>query len=588
MIREALMRLRRGLVPRERTHALIALTIVFGILLTIASWETVRAERKRVALATCFFAADASRVLQARSHAYLETAADPIFAAVGGTAPVPLDAPLPHPQAMLAAAVAVSRCHCVPELPSHTYFRFDVAASDGDLSKLAIASRIDSVAPVGLESDTIGLRTAIGRMLTTIRTGAVIAVPVTRTDQATDTLRMVAVVSAKFGDDGRVRAVYGLTISPVDFATRVVAPVFDQVPLFSWRLSDTNRLRNRDLAYLTVADYSITTLYHTGPIADTSTGEGCMGMAPVEQTLANVMLHIVPPAPVYSRWTSRNMAVSRLPFLALLLVGLVASGAAAAMAAKRQADLAKLRSNFVTSISHEVRTPLAQIMLASEALSLGRTRSQHEREEAADTIVRETHRLVGLVDNVLQFSRVEHYNIKVHLEPIDVHELVTGFLEDMEPIIRGARVTVTNTVPCDLTSMLDPGAFRQVLYNLVDNAIKYGPVGQHITIAASILAGTPDRVRVWVQDEGSGVTADEATAIFEPFVRLERDRRSVVAGSGLGLAVVRHLVEAHGGRVWVEPAPGGGGSRFVVEVALASEGDAARAPGDAARGAEVG
>ena len=570
-IRLTLTRLMARLVPRERTHALIGLTVVFAVLLTVASCETVRAEHKRVAAATCFFAADASRVLQARSHAYLETAAEPIFASVGGT--IASDVSVPDPEAMAAAAATVARCHCLSTLPAHTYFRFDVGGIEPKLGALVIA-RERMTGDDGIRSDTIGLRTAIGQLLVKVRTGAVVAVPVTRSGLEMDTLWMVAVVNARISPDGRLRAVYGLTMSPVDFATSVVGSVFDQVPLFAWLLSEDNRLTNRDLASLAVVDrwakYGGRTLYQSGPLADTTGDAGCMGVAPVEPTLANLVLSIVPPTAVYSRWISQNMAASRLPLLSLLLIGLMVSGAAAAAAVSRQADLARLRSDFVASVSHEVRTPLAQIMLASEALSLGRTRSREEQEEAADTVVRETHRLVGLIDNVLQFSRIEHHNVQVRTEATDVRDLVSGFLDDVDSVVRGARVTVVNATPTGLTAMLDPGAFRQVLYNLVDNAIKYGPAGQRITIGANIHPTHPGSVQLWVQDEGWGVPADQVTKIFEPFVRLGRDRRSNVAGSGLGLAVVCNLVEAHGGRIRVEPGMGGRGSRFIVNVAPAS------------------
>jgi len=114
----------------------------------------------------------------------------------------------------------------------------------------------------------------------------------------------------------------------------------------------------------------------------------------------------------------------------------------------------------------------------------------------------------------------------------------------------------------DVVCVVDPAALRQILLNLLDNAVKYGPLGQTVTIT---LRRVGDRVRIMVDDEGPGIPSDERDRVWEPYRRLESAVTAAVAGSGIGLSVVAQLVAMHGGRAWVDSAPGKG-ARFVVEL----------------------
>ncbi len=555
---------RRGVGTRSLSQLLIGMTLLLAVAFVAGVWNTARVQRMKVERASCYFAADASRVLQARSRLFLETASSPIFGAIGGRVPLANGAPLPSPKLLAEAALAVARCHCAPQLPARDYLRLDLIDSTGSGAPFLFESSplgmSDSVPPI---ADSVGVREAIVRMLPMIRNGGVVAAAVTRTPSYDDTLRAVAIISPKFGADGRIRAVYGLIVTPRDFATSVVAPVFDRVPIFASGLSDANRRSNRELANLAVLDYQFTPLYQTGPMADTLSG--CVGMAPPEPGMALIKFHLSPPPQVSARWTDQAIAESGLPLLGILLAGMLACGGAAAFAARRETELAALRSDFVTGVSHELRMPLAQILLSAETLSLGRVRSEAERDDAADAIVREAQRLTGVVDNVLFFSRIEHHNARITPEPADLASLTEDALAAARPLAAGKDMTLVNGVPVGMTAIVDAVAFRQVLYNLLDNAIKYGPRGQHVVIGADAPPTKSGRLSIWVQDQGLGIPSGQESAIFEPFVRLERDRNSAVAGSGLGLAVVRHLVAAHGGRIWVQPMTEPG-TRIVIDL----------------------
>jgi two-component system, OmpR family, phosphate regulon sensor histidine kinase PhoR len=288
--------------------------------------------------------------------------------------------------------------------------------------------------------------------------------------------------------------------------------------------------------------------------------------------MANLMVHLGVPPAIGDRLTLDNIAGSHVPLLAVLLFSLLVCGAAAALASRREGELASLREQFVASVSHELRMPLAHILLSAETLSLHRARSDAERDDAADAIVRETQRLASLVDNVLFFSRIEHHTLTVSPEAVDLAAYLADIVTDIRPLADAAGVTLVCEVAASPPARIDPRSFRQVLYNLIDNAIKYGPRGQRITVgagpaAARIDTAGPARVRIWVADQGFGIPAGSERAIFDPFVRLERDRGRSVAGSGLGLAVVRELVQRHDGQIWVEPVPGGSGALFVIDVA---------------------
>jgi two-component system, OmpR family, sensor histidine kinase KdpD len=223
--------------------------------------------------------------------------------------------------------------------------------------------------------------------------------------------------------------------------------------------------------------------------------------------------------------------------------------------------------------------PLAQILLAGEMLSLDRTRSQAERDDAADAVVREAQRLTGLVDNVLFFSRIEHHNVQTTPTATNLAEVVSDIVACVAPLAAGARASINAAVPTDAVAMLDRSAFRQVLYNLLDNAFKYGSPGQHVFIGVDVPPAAPDRVRIWVEDEGPGIPRGQESAIFDPFVRLGRDTEKAVAGSGLGLAVVRSLVTSQGGRIWVERPASGRGTRFVIELRREESTNGASPPG---------
>jgi signal transduction histidine kinase len=231
---------------------------------------------------------------------------------------------------------------------------------------------------------------------------------------------------------------------------------------------------------------------------------------------------------------------------------------------RRMRELSRLRSRFVASVSHELRTPLAQISMFSETLLLDRARSDEERIGFLTAIFREARRLTNLVESVLRFARSDGAPVTTRLQPPeaqDVSEEVADTLRGFLPLAAASDVDLLSDVAPEVEAMVEPGAVRQLLLNLLDNAIKYGPRGQTVTVR---LASGNGVVRLAVEDEGPGVPLGERSRVFEPFARVDGSR-SRVAGTGIGLSVVRDIAAAHGGRAWIEDAPSGG-ARVVVEM----------------------
>lgn len=255
---------------------------------------------------------------------------------------------------------------------------------------------------------------------------------------------------------------------------------------------------------------------------------------------------------------------TRLPVLIGVLLLTAALIGAALLLLRREYELSGVRADFVSGVSHELRTPLAQIRMFSETLLLGRVRSEEERTRSIAIIDQESRRLTHMVENLLHFSRAERQVTKVALEPTDLCVVAREVIEGFTPLAAARNVTLCPSIADCVVVPADAGALRQMLLNLLDNAVKYGPAGQQVTLGVAPVNGGGG-ARLWVDDQGPGIPDADRARVWERFWRLGRDRGSPIAGTGIGLAVVRELAELHGGRTWVEEAPGGG-ARFVIEL----------------------
>jgi signal transduction histidine kinase len=227
---------------------------------------------------------------------------------------------------------------------------------------------------------------------------------------------------------------------------------------------------------------------------------------------------------------------------------------------RREAEIGRLRSNFVSGVSHELRTPLAQIRMFTETLLLGRVRSDAEGRRSLEIVAREAQRLSQLVENVLLFSRGERQRPEIQRSATRLAPLVREVVESFAPLAASRQALVRTELDPTVNARVDEGAVRQVLLNLLDNAVKYGPAGQVVRVG---LCHDDGGARLSVEDEGPGIDPRDAVRIWQPFHRLA-GAATATGGAGIGLAIVRQLVELHDGHVHVEP--GVKGARFVVEL----------------------
>jgi signal transduction histidine kinase len=249
-----------------------------------------------------------------------------------------------------------------------------------------------------------------------------------------------------------------------------------------------------------------------------------------------------------------------------VLLGLIVTGIVATYRLmRRESEMARLKADFVANVSHDLKTPLSVIRMFGETLEMGRVGDEERRREYYRVITRESERLSRLIDNVLDFSRIEGGRQTYDLAPAAVEPLVRETLEAFSYPLAQQGFEVEVHVSPELPEVeMDQDAVGQALANLIDNAIKYSGERRAITVEAGLADG---QLALTVADRGIGIPRAEQARIFEKFYRVGRSETQGRGGSGVGLALVRHVAEAHGGRVTVESEPGQG-SRFTLWLPL--------------------
>jgi two-component system phosphate regulon sensor histidine kinase PhoR len=222
----------------------------------------------------------------------------------------------------------------------------------------------------------------------------------------------------------------------------------------------------------------------------------------------------------------------------------------------RLRQLEAVRQEFVANVSHELRTPLSLIKSAAETLIDGGKNDAAVTARFLDIIDKHANRLTLLIDDLLLLARLDSGRIELKLQPLALRGAVQDALDDAATIARARQVTLENKVAADAAAQADPERLRQVLANLIDNGIKYGKEGGHITVGGRALDRA--RVELTVRDDGPGIPSEAKARIFERFYRADKARSREQGGTGLGLAIVKNVVQAHGGDVRVESAPGAG------------------------------
>jgi signal transduction histidine kinase len=286
---------------------------------------------------------------------------------------------------------------------------------------------------------------------------------------------------------------------------------------------------------------------------------------PLSESLPAWRLALHQPAGLSSRAAvDRQVALFSGAF-GLLLVVIAAGLVATFRLVRRESEAAQLKADFVANVSHDLKTPLSLIRVFGETLEMGRVADEAMRQEYYRVITRESERLSRLIENVLDFSRIESGRRTYDFAPVSVEPLVRDTVESFDYVLAQQGFKVTVQVEPGLPDVpLDAEAVSQALANLIDNAIKYSEARKVLTVAATREAAG---LALSVQDEGIGIPREEQARIFEKFYRVGRSETQGRRGTGVGLALVRHVADAHGGRVRVESQPGQG-SRFTLWLPL--------------------
>lgn len=219
-------------------------------------------------------------------------------------------------------------------------------------------------------------------------------------------------------------------------------------------------------------------------------------------------------------------------------------------------NMEKMRSEFVANVSHELRTPLTSIHGFVETLLESGTDDPEMTRHFLEIIITETRRLSKLVNELMDLSKIEGRRVVHRWQQVEISRLVDRVLVVCGPHADGKLIKVKTDLPSNLSPLFgDPDMLAQVLINLIDNAIKYTPMGGIVTISAKKLG---DEIRLSIEDTGMGIPAESLSRIFERFYRVEKARSRELGGIGLGLAIVKHIIKAHGGRVDVKSMVGEG------------------------------
>ncbi|HEY7139929.1 MAG TPA: HAMP domain-containing sensor histidine kinase [Methylomirabilota bacterium] len=309
--------------------------------------------------------------------------------------------------------------------------------------------------------------------------------------------------------------------------------------------------------FLTVTDHRARPVYRRTTPED---GE-IVAEVPLGDALPAWRLALYQPAgPSPRAAVDRQVMLFTVAFGLLLVVigtGLVATY----RLVRRETETARLKAEFVANVSHDLKTPLSLIRVFGETLEMGRVTDEATRREYYRVITHESERLSRLIENVLDFSRIEGGRRTYDLVPVSAEPLVRDTVESFAYVLAQQGFKVDVSVQPGLPEVpMDADAVSQALANLIDNAIKYSDARKVLTVEAAFRDGG---LALTVGDEGIGIAREEQARIFDKFYRVGRSETQGKRGSGVGLALVRHVAEAHGGRISVESRPGEG-SRFTL------------------------
>ncbi|HTJ23063.1 MAG TPA: HAMP domain-containing sensor histidine kinase [Gemmatimonadaceae bacterium] len=457
------------------------------------------------------------------------------------------DTALPSPAA-LALLTETPRCDCPPALPAANVYRF-VPLGDAVIARDRWRDGADSAHLARLFRSYVDTRDA-----TPGADPCVLLVDADARDTAPRALAMAILRDV----DEKVIAIYAVE-SELSALRPAIERAARRATLLPPALLDSSsRLRAISIAIRAGPRFIFRPRPLVGPRASTplvlsSSATPVVADAAIDEAIAPQVL-------------AGGLPSSRLPTLITLVVIVLMLLGIAVAQVRRSVALARLRGDFVASVSHELHTPLALMRVYTETLLLERDTSLEERRAFLRIVLREIRRLTALVEKVLTFSDIERGRVALSPAPLDTAALIRAVVADFAPIAEQRRAIVHSVIVADAGAMADAAALRQMLLNVLGNAVKYGPDGQHIIVR---LGCDNERVLVSVDDEGPGIPPAQRARVFERYVRLGGSTNGGPTGSGIGLAIVAELGAAQGIEISIGDAPSGG-ARFTLAIPRAS------------------
>jgi signal transduction histidine kinase len=226
----------------------------------------------------------------------------------------------------------------------------------------------------------------------------------------------------------------------------------------------------------------------------------------------------------------------------------------------REKYLSQLRSEFVSNVTHELKTPLTSIYMFAESILLGRVKTKSDQKEYLGIILKETERLKRLINNILDFSKREKGKLVYNFVEVNISELIKSAISDLDYWTIEKKFKVTTKIEDDIIGFADPDALKQSIINLLTNAIKYSRDRKEIFVR---LWEDEKMIYIEVEDRGIGIPEDQIDKIFDKFYRIESKDGMESTGTGLGLTVVKDILEAHNAKILVESKIGQG-SKFTI------------------------
>ncbi len=533
-------RLRNNGFGHQRTLSavFIVLTLALASVLAYNAQAAERSHRATVENTLREYAGFAAWEFARRARGTIDAAVwNPLYEAVRAKGRLPSRGPLPSP-AIVRNALESSSCDCLELSSIHSYFRVDLLSRS-----VTVLGGRRSIELAWLTDSVVVRQSSRRRWFLFPRTNP--SVPGGHD--------VVAFTFAR-ARGGQIRAAYGFLTDFTGF-DKALDNACNDAPLLPPTIAEG---APRDsLLFLSALTTDDVTVYESPVRYETTfAARDTLGVA-----YGGLIVQAAVRPDAAGELIIGGLPRSRLPLLFGLLVLTLGVGIAAVLQMRREHQLARLRDDFISGVSHELRTPLAQIRMFGELLDQGKLRTAEERKRSATVINREARRLTHLVENILHFSRLRRNDARLTLEDTDLRAAIGETVEAFSPLAAARNVRLHEDIRNRMVAPADRDALSQILLNLMDNALKYGPEGQTVTVG---LDRVGDSARIWVEDEGPGIPVELRDRIWEAYRRLERDANTTVTGSGIGLSVVGELIASHNGRVWVED--GTHGARFVIEL----------------------